>query len=145
MDIKAFCGVFLLFVLTVVISINIGCGKQPNSADGGKQSAVKQASGTKYPTIAIVTEGGSANISGKLSFAMDRSGSMRPRTWTPGMVFLFRVNEVVNGEAGKASEIYQLDENLKLKKIGEFDLKKSDDELTEEYVFSENRNSHEAE
>jgi hypothetical protein len=56
--------------------------------------------------------------------------------WQPGAVALFRTSETTpNGEMGKAGEAYVIDENKKLRKIGEFDTRKSDDALKESYTY----------
>ena len=57
-----------------------------------------------------------------------------PNLWEPGWVVLFRTDgKIPGGEAGKAGEAYRIDENKKLSKIGNFDRKKSDEELAKEY------------
>ena len=55
--------------------------------------------------------------------------------WQPGAVLLFRTTETLHGETGKAGDAYVIDEKKKLRKIGEFDTKKSDDALTEAYTY----------
>ena len=66
-----------------------------------------------------------------------------PLLWDPGMVVLFRTTETVKplpalkvpeGETGKAGEAYVVTDDYKLRKIGEFDLKKSDQELAPRFM-----------
>ncbi len=66
------------------------------------------------------------------SLKIDSDGTI-PLPDSPGVVILFRTDgKTPNGEAGKAGEVYQVDDNRKLVKIGTFDSGKSDDQLINE-------------
>lgn len=66
-----------------------------------------------------------------------------PLAWAPEMVVLFRTTETVKpapmlrvpaGETGQAGEAYVVTDDYKLRKIGDFDPKTSDEELGNEFL-----------
>lgn len=85
--------------------------------------------GPQSKCVIIVKEGGKAEVKSLLL-----GGSASNAGWRSGNVVLFRETQLVAGGAtGKAGEIYQIDDQNKLQKIGDFDLKLSDSELLDKY------------
>ena len=78
----------------------------------------------------IVVNNGEAKL---VTMKIGDNGEIPPM-WESGWVVLFRTDgKIPGGEAGKAGEAYMIDENKKLQKLGNFDVKKSDQELAKEY------------
>lgn len=108
----------VIFILIVLLS---NCGK------------------TNTAKSLMVVENGQAQI---LGLSVGKDGSL-PALWEPGTVVLFRTTETVKpqpmlktpaGETGKAGEVYVITDDYKLRKIGDFDLNKSDDEFSKAFV-----------
>ncbi|MGD0920987.1 MAG: hypothetical protein ABSA70_04390 [Terriglobia bacterium] len=70
---------------------------------------------------------------GRFEFELNASGKLEPVLVKAGRLVLFRTDQTIVGGAGKAGEAYRWDKNLKLKKVGKFDLKKTNEELFKEY------------
>lgn len=87
----------------------------------------------------MIVENGQAKV---LNLSISEDGKT-PLLWEPGTVVLFRTSETVKpqsmlkapeGETGKAGEVYVVPDDYKLRKIGDFDPKKSDREFREAFL-----------
>lgn len=79
--------------------------------------------------IIIVKEGGKADVKSILM-----GGSAANAGWRSGNVVAFRETQSrAGGAIGKAGEVYQIDEQNNLQKIGDFDLNLSDNDLLNKY------------
>ena len=81
----------------------------------------------------VIINGERASVQGTVEFGFTPSGNFGPMIVKEGRLVLFRTDQTIVGGAGKAGEAYRWDKNLKLKKVGKFDLKKTDEELVKEY------------
>jgi hypothetical protein len=78
--------------------------------------------------VMVFSNGGLKVVSAKI----EDDGRI-PNPGEPGWVILFRTDgKTLGDEAGKAGTAYTITDQKKLSKIGEFDLKKSDEELAKE-------------
>ena len=81
----------------------------------------------------IIANGEDFSFKGRFEFELNASGKLEPVLVKAGRLVLFRTDQTIVGGAGKAGEAYRWDKNLKLKKVGKFDLKITDAELFKEY------------
>lgn len=90
----------------------------------------------KADMIVIVNESGGASIRGKV--AMERNpntGGMEPQLWKEGGLFLFRAAQKMDdGFEAKAGTIYRVEKERKLKEVGTFDIKATDDALAKAHL-----------
>ena len=84
----------------------------------------------------IIVHGEGASVRGKVTVRLTPSGNYEPELVKAGRLVLFRTDQTIVGGAGKAGEAYRWDKNLKLKKVGKFDLKKTNEQLFKEYGVS---------
>ena len=90
--------------------------------------------GPKSKCLIIVKEGGKAEVKSILM-----GGSASNAGWRSGNVVAFRETRSVplsggmSEVSGKVGEVYQIADQNKLQKIGEFDLKMSDSELLNKF------------
>ena len=86
--------------------------------------------------LIMIIQGGKAKVMSSSEMNPDEPLTSILNPWQPGAVALFRTTETTpDGETGKAGEAYVIDENKKLRKIGEFDPKKSDAALQAAYAY----------
>lgn len=84
----------------------------------------------------IIIENGKANFQGIMLGEQPKQG------WLPGRVVLFRETidlsslntQLPSGTIGKAGEVYRIDSQYKLEKIGEFDPKLPNSQLLTKYA-----------
>jgi len=81
----------------------------------------------------IIVHGEGASVRGKVTVRLTPSGNYEPELVKAGRLVLFRTDQTIPGGSGKAGEAYRWDKDLNLKKVGKFDLKKTDEELFAEY------------
>lgn len=81
----------------------------------------------------IIVNGERSSVRGKISFRLSPSGDYEPELVQAGRLVLFRTDQTIPGGTGRAGEAHRWDKDLKLKKVGKFDLKKTDEELFAEY------------
>lgn len=86
--------------------------------------------------VDAVTEDGSVSLGGRMSFERNpATGRLEPDYWEPGTLYLFRVSTDAIGEvAAEAGEIYRVQPDQTLKKVGSFDLGRSKEELVKRYA-----------
>ena len=86
--------------------------------------------------IDAVSQDGTVTMKGRMSFELNaQSGRLEPNYWKPENLFLFRVpTEKVGGVSAKAGEIYRVDANKGLVKVGTFDGATSNDDLVKRYA-----------
>jgi len=82
----------------------------------------------------VIINGERVSVQGTVEFGFTPSGDFGPKIVKAGRLVLFRTDQTIPGGSGKAGEAYLWDKDLKLKKVGKFDLKKTDEELVKEYV-----------
>lgn len=85
----------------------------------------------------IIVNGERYSVRGKIWVRLTPSGNYEPELVKAGRLVLFRTDQTIPGGSGKAGEAYRWDKELNLKKVGKFDLKKTDEELFKEYGVKE--------
>jgi hypothetical protein len=89
----------------------------------------------KADAVLIVSADG-VKAKGQAEVVFDQSGGYHMNAWVPGNIVIFRIDQTIEGQSGKAGNIYLIDKDKKLESIDKFDLKTSDDELTAQYLKS---------
>jgi hypothetical protein len=114
-----FVGIFVLLLMT-----QMGCRR------------------VKGDTMVIVYFG-SSTVRGQVTFQLNPgTGKMEPDLWQPGILYFFRVGREVNlYNRGDPGIIYRVNKKRMLKKVGEFDESKSDEELVKQYLRASKDNT----
>jgi hypothetical protein len=113
---------WVVFVLVAASLFLLAC-----SGKTGVQSNVKSSS-----RVVWVAKDGFVSRSYTVSNQTleDTQGDRLPQ---PGDVVLFRSDMTIHGTTGKPGEAYQVEAGNRLRKIGDFSLTKTDEELVKEY------------
>lgn len=107
------------FVSVLLLVANLSCRHESTS---------------KKQTKTLVIIGEDVRIRGALTFKLNpETGEFDPDITKPGIVYLFRLSQTFAGVYAKAGDVYRVVERGKLQKFGEFDLKKSNEELAIEF------------
>jgi biopolymer transport protein ExbD len=84
----------------------------------------------------VIVEDPGAHVVGKVKMTLSDKGYVA-NLWEPGTIYVYRVDKSVPEEYGginaKAGEIYEMGTDKKQKKIGTFDLNKSNEEIAEQF------------